>query len=370
MPRVITVVARHARPFCGNAHAHGWRVAAVDGFGDHDLARCASALKTGMGETPEAFLNGWRKAEGPVMFGAPIEAAPLVLEEAARRMVVLNAPAHAVATARDDAFAQSLAGDGVLLPPRTAETGSPRAGWIVKSRVSAGGTGIRPDDGAPGANEYRQQLVAGQSIGALYCAGGGECHFLGVSLHISNGFLYGGGLFPFALEKDVARRLELFGARAAKESGMSGFWGADFMLNGEGLWLLEINPRPTATSALFMQRNGIDGIAAQQAAVEGRPHDLRPTANPGADGIIGNRVLYAEREFVFGGAEEWYAAGARDVPRDGSMIKAGAPVMTFYAAAASADACRAALEAQCADAQRALRMSFPRKRESSILKNE
>lgn len=348
MPRTITIISRHARPLCENAHAHGWRVAAADGFNDWDTARFAAMLKPGgLGETPEAFLRAWETAPGPLLFGAPVEAAPDILAEAARKKSVLNAPAEAVRAARDFSFLREMAGDGIRFPLVSILPGAPKAPippkapFIVKSAKSAGGVGIRPDDGILGDGEYRQEFIHGESIGALFFSRANRCELLGAALHLNHGFLYGGGIFPAPLSSGVRRVLENFGARVSAASGLTGWWGADFILNNEAVWLLEINPRPTATAALFGKLRGVDLVAAQMspdaAASFGRADDT---------GAVGNMVVYARNDFTFRGSAEWFDKNARDIPHEGSRINQGAPVLTLYAVAATAPECRAALEGQ------------------------
>ena len=352
MQRNVTIIGRHARPVCENAHAHGWRVSAADGFNDWDAARFAAMLTPGgFGETPEAFLRAWENAPEPVLFCAPIEAAPELLAEAARKISVLNAPARAVAAARDFSFLRQMARDGIRLPEVSFASNvpaAPDAAWIIKSAKSAGGTGIRPGGRILGPGEYRQRVVRGDGLGALFYSAAGRCEFLGASLQINHGFLYGGGIFPAPLTAGAARMLEKFGGRVTAESGMAGWWGADFIINDEALWLLEINPRPTATAALFGKLRDVDLVAAQMA------HDgFRHIPGGIASGVMGSMVLYAQSGFTFHGSAEWFGQGARDIPHDGSAIKKGAPVLTLYAAAASVAECRAALEkrARAAHAQ-------------------
>ena len=347
MRRSISIIGRHARPLCENAHAHGWRVAAADGFNDWDQARFAAALTPGgFGETPETFLRAWETAPEPLLFCAPIEAAPEMLAEAARKKTVLNAPVVAVRAARDFSFLREMALDGIRLPlssispnaPKTANP--PKVPSIVKSSKSAGGTGIRPDRGILGKDEYRQEFIHGESIGALFFSKAGRCDFSGASVHINHGFLYGGGIFPAPLSSEVTRVLENFGARVSAASGMTGWWGADFILNNEAVWLLEINPRPTATAALFGKLRGVDLVAAQMSP------NAAAFDRAEAAGVVGNMVVYARNDFTFRGSAAWFEKNARDIPHEGSHINQGAPVLTLYAAAATAAECRAALERQ------------------------
>ncbi len=352
MQRTVTVISRHARPLCENAHTHGWRVCAADGFNDWDGARFASPLTPGgFGETPEEFLRAWKTAPEPLLFGSPIEAAAEVLAEAARKKKVLNAPAHVVAMAREITFLREMACGGIRFPLISFHATAPstsKTPWIVKSSKTAGGTGIRPDDGILGKDEYRQEFVQGESIGALFFSAAGRSGFLGASLHLNHGFLYGGGIFPAPLTPDVSSTLEIFGARVTAASGMTGWWGADFILNDEALWLLEINPRPTATAALFAKLHGTDLIAAQMSPDAGPDFSRADAA-----GVIGNKVIYAQDDFTFSGSAEWFAKNARDIPHEGSVIRKGAPVLTLYTEGATAADCHAVLDEKTAAAHAA-----------------
>lgn len=346
MQRTVTIISRHARPLCENAHAHGWRVAAADGFNDWDTARFAAPLTPGgFGETPEAFLRAWDAAPEPLLFGAPIEAAPDILAEAARKKRVLNTPASAVRTARDLSFLREMARDGIrfplaIFPPISPKSPNPsKAPSIVKSAKTAGGTGIRPDDGNLREGEYRQEFIRGESLGALFFSRADRCEFLGAALHLNHGFLYGGGIFPAPLGFEVTRVLENFGIRVSAACGMTGWWGADFILNDEAVWLLEINPRPTATAALFGKLRGVDLVAAQMS-----PETAAPFGHADRLGVIGNKVVYALHDFTFHGSAVWFDKNARDIPHEGSILKKDTPVLTLYATAATAPECRAALE--------------------------
>lgn len=354
MQRTVTIISRHARPLCENAHAHGWHVAAADGFNDWDTARFAALLAPGgFGETPEAFLRAWETAPEPLLFGAPIEAAPNILAGAARKKRVLNAPATAVTAARDFSFLREMARDGIRLPLVSISPYAPnpphppKPPWIVKSSKTAGGTGIRPDNGLLGKDEYRQEFIHGESIGGLFFSRADRCDFLGAALHLNHGFLYGGGIFPAPLSAEVTRVLENFGAHVSAASGMTGWWGADFILNDEAVWLLEINPRPTATAALFCKLRGVDLVAAQMSP------DAAAFDRADGAGTVGSMVVYARHDFTFHGSAAWFDKNARDVPHEGSIIKKDAPVLTLYAAAATPPECRAALEAQAETAQTA-----------------
>ncbi len=349
MQRAITVISRHARPLCENAHAHGWRVCMADGFNDWDGARFALPLTPGgFGKTPEEFLRTWETAPGPLLFGSPIEAAPEVVGEAGRKKRVLNASSRAVAMARDLSFLREMATGGIRVPPVSfydAPPNPPEMPWIVKSLITAGGTGIRPGGEIKGKDEYRQQLIEGESIGALFFSSAGRSDFLGASIHLNHGFLYGGGIFPVPLASDVVNALESFGVRVTAASGMIGWWGADFILNDEALWLLEINPRPTATAALFAGLRGVDLVAAQMS-----PEDAPDFSRASSGGVIGNKVIYARHDLTFHGSAEWFARNARDIPHEASVIANGAPVLTLYAEGTTMADCRAVLDEKTAAA--------------------
>ena len=121
----------------------------------------------------------------------------------------------------------------------------------------------------------------------------------------------------------------------AASLSLVGLNSADFLVDGESFWLLEINPRPGATLDIFEPPEG-SLFAMHMAACAGKlaaaPHC--------PDGAKASAIVYAENDIASVPALDWPDWTA-DRPVAGSTIKAGEPLCTVYAYGSAAAAARA-----------------------------
>jgi predicted ATP-grasp superfamily ATP-dependent carboligase len=135
---------------------------------------------------------------------------------------------------------------------------APDAGWMLKRIGGAGGAHVRPAPAGrlPGRGRYLQRRVDGTPVSALFLADGATCRILGLSAQWSaprprHRHRYGGAVRPAVLAAEMAQRLGDAVARVAAASRLVGLNSADFLVDGGGFHLLEVNPRPGATLDLF-----------------------------------------------------------------------------------------------------------------------
>ncbi|MDX1606304.1 MAG: ATP-grasp domain-containing protein, partial [Candidatus Competibacterales bacterium] len=117
---------------------------------------------------------------------------------------------------------------------------------------------------------------------------------------------------PAALERLVAA------------TGLAGLCGIDLCVDGPRWWLIEINPRPTATAELHERDPGL--LTLHRAAVTG----VLPAVPAPLAGCRGQAVVYAGRPLrvVPFAWPDWTA----DRPVPGSRIASGQPLCTLTAA--------------------------------------
>ncbi|MBI3580949.1 MAG: ATP-grasp domain-containing protein [Nitrospinae bacterium] len=327
----VCFVGAHVRPWMENAARHGYQVTAVDGFNDWD-ARFFGSLVEPEAPARDASLlarfSGLPK-EVPVIFCSPVESFPDFVEKASETRRVFNSPPPAVLKSRDFGFLRKFAGDGISAPEFEADAdGRARQGWIIKQAKSAGGAGVRKDDGVLREGEYRQKFVEGGSVGAIFFSSGSGTKFCGVAAHINEGYRFAGCVYPAEADPEALGAVARFGQRFAEAVELVGWWGADFILGEGAPNLLEVNPRFTAGMELMARAHGIDLAGTQAAAFSGdKCHfDMGPNL-----GYHGRRVVYAGKNTVFKNPGKWFKAGMRDVPPDGAALAKGAPVLSIYA---------------------------------------
>jgi hypothetical protein len=127
---------------------------------------------------------------------------------------------------------------------------------------------------------------------------------------------------------------------------LRGLNGLDFILARDRPLLLEINPRYTASMELIEEGWGRSLFALHRAAcLTGRLPVLPDPDGVACRGWRGKGILYAPAALEVGDMSPFLSFGARDVPRQGSSIRAGAPACTLMARGRThAECLRAVLE--------------------------
>jgi len=340
MEKKVNIIGSRVRPFVENAHRHGYDVCVVDGFNDWDSARFGRLMPEKPADPMEIFDRHPEMGPGRVLFCAPVESRPDSIAGASAKMKTLNADSRAVAKCRELEFLRETATDGVMFPETTLSPAKDGGRWLVKDIKGSGGVHVKISDGAEPLEfgQYRQRLVNGSSVGACFLSashgGNVSTKLMGIASHVMNReefgqdrFRFGGLVYPARVEEKDMEAIRRFGERAARRAGLAGWWGADFIINGSGVHLLEINPRFTATMELVANEHGIDMVGTQAEALGGFlfnggisvPDSYRATV-----------VCYAKNDCLFDGAKRWFDRGARDVPRDGARFRKGEPVISLY----------------------------------------
>lgn len=150
-----------------------------------------------------------------------------------------------------------------------AEVKQPGRRWLWKKHRSAGGLGVKFVD----SNELKepsqlrandlselgllQEYVSGKSIGVSFLSSHHGTLIVGMSEsiplqpHIWSDFIYRGSIAPISIPKSIETPLSDFANSVVRSTEWRGIWQADFVLNGDALYLLEINPRWTASMELL-----------------------------------------------------------------------------------------------------------------------
>jgi uncharacterized protein len=382
-PEPILLVAVSARMLAELATRAGYQVVALDHFGDLDLqlqCRSLSILRDlgGRGGM-KTLVDAAEDVEAPaVVYGAGLENRPdLVARLTADRTLLGNAP-ETLERVRDPHVLGRLLRAACFAAPETrspedAPGADPRREWLRKPARGGGGRGIRPwRGGALKPREIVQERVAGLSCSVAAVADGRDAAMLGLSEQLAGRdelgaarFTWCGNLVPPRLPPgeragllDEAAAICAF---VAREFGLRGLFGVDLVWDGRRAWVLEVNPRPTASLEAIDE---VYGISAFRAHVEACAGTL-PDAAPGAvwpDGrAAGKGIVFARRDVNAADTRAWLTEGIRDVPHPGEPIGAGHPICTVPARDSTPEAALAALDrragevlAECEAAARAL----------------
>ncbi len=304
-----------------SARRAGYEVMALDAFGDRDTREAAVAwhdIGTGQG----ARLDGahllarladlhLRPAEAawPMgwIAGTGFEALPEVLAQGVELLPLLGTAPPAQAALRcPGAFFAALDALGLPHPATQLQRPEQPEGWLFKDFGSSGGWQVRAAQAAPPApppQAYYQQWAPGESMSCLFIANGRAARVLGHQRQLmaplgARPCVWHGVLGPLAVPEPVGAVLDQALAALVPHFGLRGLASLDYLLDGHSVRLLECNPRPSASMALYEGAAEPSLIDAHvQACLWG---ELPGTSWP-AGPVRGMHLVFARRAGLLGG---------------------------------------------------------------------
>jgi predicted ATP-grasp superfamily ATP-dependent carboligase len=334
--------------------------------------------------TARAAAEAARDVAGPAVYLANFENHPHAIETLAAGRELWGNGADVVIRVRDPSvLAASIRRRGYATPqvrlrpdttwepgaderePRAVSAADARAArWLLKPLASGGGLRMRmwqPGMRVP-RRCYLQEFIEGVPRSMVFVAAGGRAVPIGLSRQLVgerafgvSGFEYCGNIFEAPGEGDQALEEALFeqtsalAAAVAEEFGLAGVNGIDFVSRNGTPYLIEVNPRWSASMELVEGSYALSVFGVHAAACRDGvlpAFDLR-RAREGA-GAVGKAVVYAQRDTIIGDSRAWLARDGdiRDVPKPRERIGRGKPICTVFAAAGSSAACHDALIAK------------------------
>jgi uncharacterized protein len=375
---VLGVAALSARVLAEAASDDGFEVVALDLFGDADTRRaCAQWSLLGTpgsmridADRLEAALRALAR-RGDVagwIAGSGFEGRSDLLERGAALVPLLGTQAAAVRQVRDArAFFAFLDGKGIAHPEVRATAPGDAAGWLVKDAHGCGGGHIRRAAAPAGAHSgepvpahgYFQREVVGTPMSATFIADGRDACVLGFNEQIVRGvgvrpFVYCGVVGPVPLALEVAAQVTTTVRALAHRFALRGLGSLDFVLDGATAHILELNPRPPASLALYGKRvlaeatpGALRGIVAAHvhACLRGElPH---VTTHGAGRAVAGTEIVYALHPLDLDAAAVHrlaQRAGCHDLPAAAARFETGEPVCSVSASGASAAQVHALLQ--------------------------
>lgn len=335
------------------AAAHdGYLPWALDVFGDLDM-RSQAAHWQSIGSPEELRIDGScllaalaqharRHDVLGWVAGSGFEAQPDLLEAGAQCLPLLGTPAAAVRRVRDPrGFFSWLDSQGIAHPEVSWQAPKETSGWLCKRADSAGGWHVRRADEElagqePGGQSYFQRQVAGTPMSALFVGDGRRAQVFGFNELIvrpigRHPFVYCGAIGPVHLAPANASALRRLLDATVAEFGLKGLGSLDFMLEGARLQVLELNPRPSASMALYrhLQVMRAHVLACRQSVLPPpRPQAHEPPP------VQGSEIVYAPRPLLVSAEDAAWLACQRDVhdlPAAGVALMQGNPVCSVTA---------------------------------------
>ncbi|WP_454916478.1 ATP-grasp domain-containing protein [Xanthobacter sediminis] len=361
----LALIALSARPLAASAARAGFAALALDLFADLDTcahaARCVRVHKRNGyafdGDDLIQALTSLAPAGLPVVLGGGLEDDPDLMARIAARNPILGNSPETVRVLKDPlALAGLCAHFSVPFPEVSLEAQAPDAFGdapvLVKKIGGAGGGHIRRraagDLSAPEGGHYLQREVKGEAYSLLLLANGRQALVVGASRQWrdtdpEHPFRYGGLVGPVALPAAYAEAMTDGAVRIALACGLVGLISVDFVVDEDGWFLVEVNPRLGATLDIFDVDPLPPLLGLHLAACGGRLPDTLPVP----DEVHAARVLYAESDLLVPACA--LPAHVADRPAAGAAIPKGAPVCTVRASGPTVEGARARLDALTAE---------------------
>ena len=339
--------------FSGRALAASARRAHIparvsDLFGDLDTRSLCEAYALVRSQGQSFDFNSLRQAADEldpeqclgVLYGGGFEAEPGQLA-ALNRPLFGNSPELVSALKDPVACSALLARLGIPQPEIRLDPPLQPGGWLAKRRGGAGGSHVRSAAKVEhDPNVYYQRYIPGRVCSVTLLGNGRDVHSLGFCEQWCDAtlpdrpFVYGGAvtLSPSNFATSLKRELQDAAYALVAATGLRGLCGFDFIVDDDGWWLIDINPRPSATFELH--EHNVSLVFLHLQAVRGHLPSVVP--DTGAT-IRAHAIVYAYNRITIPAAYNW-PFWISDRPCPATIIDRGEPVCTVHAAASSSDA--------------------------------
>ena len=249
-PRHVLIAGVTTRAMAVSAARAGYRVTAVDAFGDLDLRAVADVITLGPDtrfDPLAAAIAGEPVPAGLVAYTSNLENHPNAVERLARGRRLLGNPPAVLTRVRNPIALSSLLRRRGFATPATRATPLTNRGvatWLLKPRRSGGGHRVelwRHARSVP-RGSYLQERIAGIPGSVLFAANGDGAVVLGLSRQLvgdsrfgSQGFRYCGSLIGsrtapiFPRQREILETAAALAAEVTREFGLVGLNGIDFI---------------------------------------------------------------------------------------------------------------------------------------------
>lgn len=273
-----------------------------------------------------------------IVVGSGFESCPDLIETIAGKYELFGNTSETIRSVKDpQRLSETLRSLNIPHPPVLTNTLPKQGDWLIKTRGGDGGHHVKPFSSNVKkirSGEYLQQQVSGSTFSILFIADGHDA-FL-ISTHEcwsrSEGampFTFAGAMTRPDLDDDILQVVRQIMSKLTATFCLRGLCGVDFILNQDDLYVLEINPRPTATLSLQNSTAGLFNRHLQ--ACRGEMEGFQAV---NTDSFKAMQVVFADSPCRISANMEW-PDWVRDIPANGAMIRENQPLLTVYAEANS-----------------------------------
>ncbi|CAN4269310.1 COG2232 Predicted ATP-dependent carboligase related to biotin carboxylase [Methylophilaceae bacterium] len=356
----LLIIALSARPFVVAAVQAGFKVSAIDGFADSQTQAMASLIKVA------PFDNDGFQAAALLaiidtldtsryigfVYGSGFEAQPALLAEVAKRMPLLgNLPTTLASVKCPRIFFSACARLGVAHPQTWTQVNAnlPLDG-LVKAVGASGGSHVQPYSNGKvmlDKQHYAQQKLHGLPVSVLFLAYAQQLVLVGfnelmLAPTLALPYRYGGVVSQIDLTESEQNQLLKAAQQLTAEFSLLGLNSLDAVLQDGVAYVLEVNPRLSASVGLYETVEGeMNLLAMHVAACKQTKSYALPSSVAVKSGSVAQAVIYSALPLSIPANFAW-PEWVQDCPSPKPSVQmlAGQPVCTVLASADKADAAK------------------------------
>ena len=338
----------------------GFKVSAIDGFADSQTQAMANLIKLA------PFDNDGFQADALLaiidtldpnryigfVYGSGFEAQPTLLAEITKRIPLLgNLPATLTSVKSPRIFFSACARLGVAYPQTwTQANASLPLDGLVKAVGGSGGSHVQPYSNAKVSldkQHYAQQKLHGLPVSVLFLAHAQQAALVGFNELMlapteALPYRYGGVVSQIDLPASVQDQLLKAVQQLTAEFSLLGLNSLDAVLQDGVAYVLEINPRLSASVGLYETADGeLNLLAMHVAACTQDQSYALPSSVTVKSGSVAQSVIYGALPLRIPANFAW-PEWVQDCPspQSSTQIHAGEPICTVLASADKADAAK------------------------------
>ena len=339
------LVGLSARMLVQSAVCGGWSPLAADLFSDRDTLamarRCVVVEAEGFGFKAASLIPAVNRIVSKnsgtaLIFSSGLDRRPDILQAISQRYAILGNNADCLRKFNEPTSFFSLLKQ-LRIPYPEIRYSKPlnQQGWLLKANRSEGGRGVVRFDSALVSEQcYFQRELPGTVMSVLFLADGYRAKIVGFNTQWSNTknqhypFLFSGVMNWVKLNLTQRGQVSNYVSKLVEAIGLKGLNSLDFMLSGGVCYVLEINPRPSASMTLYEEYFPTGILVEHVNACLGQMwcgHIELKTVNA-------YKIIYAPSEIYIPLAMRWTSWSA-DKPADGKRIYSGHPICSIVASA-------------------------------------
>lgn len=377
-PERFLLIGYSARMLAQAAARAGLRTLTVDLFADEDTRAYAEQWRTipasSEGFDEDALLSAADELAPPdghtgLIYGGGIDTRPGLLERLMRGRILFGNPPETLRMVKTAMVFFSLLDKlGIPYPETRFSPPESYENWLIKSGCREGGKGVGfcAKNSPMDADAYFQRQIGGAALSALFLADRKSARIIGFNTQWTSShdachpFLFGGAINRAELSDNQRAQIRRHATELTRTAGLIGLNSLDFIPDEGVCRVLEVNPRPSATMALYDADYPRGLLHEHMAACRGNleivwrekssPNDPHPalsrrervcpvTLLSGQAASAGEmlpgpvrafRIVYAPHRVAMTGSIAW-PAWCSDRPSAGTVIPAGEPLCSVQA---------------------------------------